>query len=259
MPLLLVILCLQNNELKMQKIQFSDWGTIEYGEAWERQEQLLKKGVEAKSRWYSTPDTDRVGEPGTEDHLFFCEHPHVYTLGKSGHIENLLVNDARLKEMNVSFYKTNRGGDITYHGPGQIVGYPVLDLEHFFTDLGKYMRSLEEVIILTLAHYGIEASRLPGATGVWLDAGTVGRERKICAMGVKCSRWMTMHGFALNVNTDLSFFNYIVPCGINDKQVTSMEKELGRKVDVIEVKNVLKQEFGRVFIAEILQYDTIVM
>jgi lipoyl(octanoyl) transferase len=239
----------------MQKIYFQDWGEVEYGAAWDRQEQLLKKGVDAKAAWYNTPETDRQGGAATENHLFFCEHPHVYTLGKSGHIENLLVNDTRLQEMNVSFYKTNRGGDITYHGPGQIVGYPILDLELFFTDLGKYMRSLEEAIIRTLAHYGIEGDRLPGATGVWLDVGIPGKERKICAMGVKCSRWMTMHGLALNVNTDMSFFDYIVPCGINDKKVTSIERELGRKVDIEDVKDILKAEFGKVFIAEILQLD----
>jgi lipoyl(octanoyl) transferase len=239
----------------MKKVYFEDWGTIEYGEAWDRQEVLLKQGVDIKSKWYSTPEAERQGNIGTVNHLFFCEHPHVYTLGKSGHITNLLVDEQRLKEMNVAFYKTNRGGDITYHGPGQVVGYPVLDLEHFFTDLGKYMRSLEEVIILTLAQYGIEAGRLEGATGVWLDADVPGKERKICAMGVKCSRWMTMHGFALNVNTDMSFFNSIVPCGLNDKKVTSIQQELGRKVDIEDVKNKLKEAFGKVFIVELLQLD----
>ncbi|MCD6062669.1 MAG: lipoate-protein ligase [Flavipsychrobacter sp.] len=237
----------------MQRIYFRDLGVIEYGEAWDMQEALLQKGVQAKSAWYQAPETERREQPDTIDHLFFCEHPHVYTLGKSGHMENLLINDGRLKELNVSFYKTNRGGDITYHGPGQIVGYPVLDLEHFYTDLGRYMRDLEEVIIRTLAHYGIEAGRLPGSTGVWLDAEAPGRERKICAMGVRSSRWMTMHGFALNVNTDLNYFGYIVPCGISDKKVTSMEAELGRKVDEQEVKDALRQEFGKVFIADILQ------
>jgi lipoyl(octanoyl) transferase len=237
----------------MQTIYFSDLGTIEYGEAWDIQEKLLQKGVQAKSEWYNTPETSRAGKADTSNHLFFCEHPHVYTLGKSGHMENLLISDTRLKELNVSFYKTNRGGDITYHGPGQIVGYPVLDLEMFYTDLGKYMRNLEEVMIRTLAHYGIEAGRLPGATGVWLDAGVPGRERKICAMGVRCSRWMTMHGFALNVNTNLDYFGYIVPCGISDKRVTSIKAELGKEIDEQEVKDLLLKEFGKVFIAEILQ------
>jgi lipoyl(octanoyl) transferase len=167
-------------------------------------------------------------------------------------MENLLVNDARLKELNVSFYKSNRGGDITYHGPGQIVGYPILDLELFYTDLGKYMRSLEEAIILTLKHYGIEGGRLAGSTGVWLDADVPGKARKICAMGVRCSRWVTMHGFAFNINTDLKYFDYIVPCGITDKSVTSLEKELGIKVDEEEVKAILQREFGKVFQAAIV-------
>jgi lipoyl(octanoyl) transferase len=237
----------------MQTIYFRDLGLIEYGEAWDMQEALLQKGVQVKSAWYQTPDTERKEKPETTNYLFFCEHPHVYTLGKSGHMENLLINDNRLKELNVSFYKTNRGGDITYHGPGQVVGYPVLDLEHFFTDLGKYMRYLEEVIIRTLAHFGIEAGRLEGATGVWLDSGIPGRERKICAMGVRSSRWITMHGFALNVNTDLKYFGYIVPCGISDKKVTSMEAELREKIDEQKVRDILRDEFGKVFIAEILQ------
>lgn len=234
----------------MQKIHFKDLGRIEYGAAWNMQEELLRKNLEIKSQWYNNPGAERTD--GTSHHLLFCEHPHVYTLGKSGHMENLLVNDSRLKELDISFYKTNRGGDITYHGPGQVVGYPILDLELFFTDLGKYMRSLEEVIIRTLAHYGIEAGRLPGSTGVWLDADTP-RARKICAMGVKCSRWVTLHGWALNVNTDLQYFNYIVPCGITDKQVTSMKVELGREVDMKEVKAHLRHEFSVVFNAEILQ------
>ncbi len=170
-------------------------------------------------------------------------------------MEHLLVNDTRLRELNVSFFKTNRGGDITYHGPGQIVGYPILDLEHFVTDLGKYMRNLEEVIIRTIARYGIEGGRLPGATGVWLDAGVPGKARKICAMGVRCSRWVTMHGLALNVNTDLKYFGYIVPCGITDKSVTSISRELGRSVDEQEVKGILVQEFGMVFNAEVIQND----
>ena len=172
-------------------------------------------------------------------------------------MENLLVNDSRLKELDVSFFKTNRGGDITYHGPGQVVGYPILDLEYFVTDLGKYMRNLEEAIIRTLAHYGIAGDRLPGATGVWLDADVKGKARKICAMGVRCSRWVTMHGFALNVNTDLRYFDYIVPCGITDKSVTSMQKELGRVVDEREVKDILKKEFGMVFNATIINEQVV--
>jgi lipoyl(octanoyl) transferase len=235
----------------MKGIQFRDLGVIEYGEAWRLQEELMQQNLVVKADWYGRPDTERQAEMSTENHLLFCAHPNVYTLGKSGHMENLLVNDSRLKELNVSFYKTNRGGDITYHGPGQIVGYPIFDLEQFFTDLGKYMRSLEEVIIRTLAVYGIKGDRLPGATGVWLDPDVPYKARKICAMGVRCSRWVTMHGFAFNINTKLDYFNYIVPCGISDKSVTSMEKELGRRIDEEEVKNILKKEFEYVFNAKI--------
>ncbi len=230
----------------MRTVLFKDLGRIAYDKAWVYQEGLLQENLRIKAARFSTSDISLPLED-TQHHLLFCEHPHVYTLGKSGHIENLLVNDSRLKELSVSFFKTNRGGDITYHGPGQIVGYPILDLEHFVTDLGKYMRNLEEVIIRTIAHYGIESDRLPGATGVWLDAGVKGKARKICAMGVRCSRWVTMHGFALNVNTDLKYFDYIVPCGIADKSVTSIQKELGRSVDEDEVKKILKKEFSEVF------------
>lgn len=237
--------------LVMESILFQDLGKVGYDAAWDYQEKLMKANLDAKAEWYNTPETTRKGVPETAHHLLFCEHPHVYTLGKSGHMENLLVNNAKLQELNVQFYKTNRGGDITYHGPGQIVGYPILDLERFYTDLGKYMRNLEEVMIRMLAHYGIEAGRLQGSTGVWLDADVKGKARKICAMGVRCSRWITMHGFALNVNTDLSYFNYIVPCGITDKAVTSMQKELGRQVDEQEVKQLLIGEFGQVFEADI--------
>lgn len=237
----------------MQTILFQDMGSVAYDAAWEYQESLLQANLQVKAQWYNVPETSRPGNIGTHHHLLFCEHPHVYTLGKSGHMENLLVNDSRLKELNVSFFKTNRGGDITYHGPGQVVGYPILDLEYFATDLGKYMRNLEEAIIRTIAHYGIEGGRLQGATGVWLDAGSKGKARKICAMGVRCSRWVTMHGFALNVNTDLRYFDYIVPCGITDKSVTSIQKELGYAVDEQEVKDILKREFGAVFNAEIVQ------
>ncbi len=236
----------------MESILFQDLGNVAYDTAWDYQEQLMKVSLDAKAQWYNTPELERVKGPETVHHLLFCEHPHVYTIGKSGHMENLLVNNAMLKELNVSFFKTNRGGDITYHGPGQIVGYPILDLERFFTDLGRYMRNLEEVMIRVLATYGIEAGRLPGSTGVWLDADVPGKARKICAMGVKCSRWVTIHGFALNVNTDLNYFNYIVPCGITDKSVTSLQKELGRPVDEQEVKEKLIYEFGQVFGAEMI-------
>ncbi len=227
-------------------------GKVAYDAAWDYQESLLQANLQIKAQWYNVPEISRPADTGTQHHLLFCEHPHVYTIGKSGHMENLLVNDARLKELEVSFFKTNRGGDIAYHGPGQVVGYPILDLEHFVTDLGKYMRNLEEVIIRTISHYGIEGGRLPGATGVWLDADVKGKARKICAMGVRCSRWVTMHGFALNVNTDLHYFDYIVPCGITDKSVTSIQKETGYKVDEQEVKDILRHEFGNVFHAEIV-------
>lgn len=236
----------------METILFNDLGIIQYDTAWDYQEQLMQANLAIKAAWYNTPELEKPATLPTTHHLLFCDHPHVYTLGKSGHMENLLVNDARLKELNVSFFKTNRGGDITYHGPGQIVGYPILDLERFVTDLGKYMRNLEEVIIRTIAHYGLKGDRLPGSTGVWLDPDTKGKARKICAMGVRCSRWVTMHGLALNVNTDLRYFDYIVPCGITDKSVTSIQKELGHPVDEQEVKDMIRREFAAVFEADIV-------
>lgn len=236
----------------MQTVLYSDLGNIGYGDAWAYQEELLKWNLDKKAAWYAEMGNNAPYTIGTKHYLLFCSHPHVYTLGKSGHMEHLLVNDSRLKELNVEFYKTNRGGDITYHGPGQIVGYPILDLEYFVTDLGKYMRNLEEVIIRTLQHYGIEAGRLSGSTGVWLDADQPGKARKICAMGVRCSRWVTMHGFAFNINNDLKYFDYIVPCGITDKSVTSLSKELGRAVNEDEVKQLLIEHFEKVFEAEVL-------
>lgn len=241
----------------METILFTDWGLIEYGEAWERQEAILQQNLQIKATFNNTPIEERVGQPATRHELFFCTHPAVYTIGKSGAMANLLVNDSRLKELGASFYKTNRGGDITYHGPGQIVGYPIIDLEKFFTDLGKYMRSLEEAIIRTIGHYGLKGERLPGSTGVWLDVGVPGKERKICAMGVRCSRWMTMHGFALNVNTDMRYFDYIVPCGIGDKGVTSMQKELGQEVDEAAVRDLIIANFADVFEASILTADSL--
>lgn len=236
----------------MRTIYYRDLGNVEYGAAWEMQEARMKEGLDIKAAWFNIPAEERPVDLGISHYLWFCNHPHVYTLGKSGHMENLLVNDGRLKELDVSFYKTNRGGDITYHGPGQIVGYPILDLEQFYTDLGRYMRNLEEVIIRTLAEYGIVAGRLPGATGVWLDADIPQLARKICAMGVRSSRWITIHGFALNVNTDLKYFDYIVPCGISDKQVTSMQKELGSIIDEEEVKEKLKIHFAEVFESDVI-------
>ncbi len=230
-----------------QNISLEDWGAIEYGAAWEAQERILAEQLQIKRDWNLQDENLRGPQPATSHRLVLCSHPHVYTLGKSGALEHLLLNDMRLQQLGVAFYKTNRGGDITYHGPGQVVGYPMLDLEKFFTDLGHYMRLLEEVIIRTLAAYGVQAGRLAGATGVWIEPEDARRARKICAMGVRCSRWITMHGFALNVNTDLRYFDYIVPCGISDKGVTSLQKELGYVVDESELKRRLVLDFLEVF------------
>lgn len=228
----------------MQKpVIFSDWGLIEYQKAWDQQENIFKQSADLK---YQRRLSGEMGADPIENHLIFCEHPPVYTLGKSGKIENLLLNEAELKAINATFFPINRGGDITFHGPGQIVGYPIFDLEQFYTDIHLYLRNLEEAIILTLAHYGIKAGRYEGYTGVWLDA-DLPNARKICAMGVRCSRWITMHGFAFNVNTDLNYFKHIVPCGIDDKDVTSMERELGKKLEIDAVKKVLKEKLSEVF------------
>ena len=229
-------------------VSFRDLGHAPYKETWDFQEELFERNVQRKLQNRSEGKAD--GE-GTEDVLLFVEHPHVYTLGKSGDIFHLLVSEEKLKEIGATYYPINRGGDITYHGPGQIVGYPLLDLEHFFTDIHKYMRYLEEAIIRTIAHYGIVGGRIEGLTGVWLDIDDPKKARKIAALGVKCSRWLTMHGFAFNVNTDLNYFNYIVPCGITDKKVTSLSKELGREMDMEEVKRILLQELADVFQFEI--------
>jgi lipoyl(octanoyl) transferase len=240
----------------MQQVLFSDLGNMEYGAAWAHQEKLLDENVRIKSEWrmreQTNPEPLPDGQPATRHYLLFVEHPPVYTLGKSGHIENVLIDEMQMKERGMQFFRTNRGGDITYHGPGQIVGYPVLDLEKFYTDIGRYLRELEEVIIFLLAEYGILGERSPGETGVWIEPGIKGKERKICAIGVRCSRWITMHGFALNVNTDLANFGNIIPCGIQDKQVTSLEKELGRVVPIEEVKQELKRQFGKVFGVELI-------
>ena len=236
-----------------QQILFEDLGKMPYKQAWDLQEILLRKNLEIKSAAGSFRSVETVNtQPQTENHLLFVEHPAVYTLGKSGHEENILISEKEMNSRSIEFYKTNRGGDITFHGAEQVVGYPILDLEKFYTDIGRYMRELEEVIIRTLAEYHIESGRSIGETGVWLDVGKPGRERKICAMGVRCSRWVTMHGFALNVNTDLSYFDFIIPCGIQNKKVTSMEKELGRKISMQEVKQKLKNNFGDVFNCEIV-------
>lgn len=244
--------------MRKQQIIYRDLGLMDYQAAWEYQEQLLQENVRVKAAVGSRQSA--VGSSQSESishsplstchYLLFVEHPPVYTLGKSGNKENVLLGDEELKERNIQFFHTNRGGDITFHGAGQIVGYPILDLEKFETDIGKYLRRIEEVIILTLAEYGIKGDRSAGETGVWIDPGMPGRERKICAIGVRCSRWVTMHGFAFNINTDLSYFNHIIPCGISDKQVTSLEKELGRKIDIEEAKEKVKQNFGKVFEAE---------
>ena len=187
----------------------------------------------------------------TRDELWIVEHPPVYTLGKSGHLENLLLSRQQLEEKGIAFVQTIRGGDTTFHGEGQVVGYPILDLEKFYTDIGRYLRNLEEVIIKTLCEYGLTGERSPGETGVWIDAKLPGRERKICALGIRCSRWVTMHGFAFNVNTDLTYFDHIIPCGIQNKQVTSLQKELGRQLSMKEVKEKVKRNFEEVFNAEL--------
>lgn len=232
--------------MKNKRVYFQDWGLVDYQEAWDRQEQVFAGIVAQKT----ANRNNEVIHP-TDNYLIFTEHPHVYTLGKSGKQDNLLLDEQGLVEKHASYYKINRGGDITYHGPGQIVGYPILDLDNFFTDIHLYLRTLEEAIILTLKEYGIEAGRYPGYTGVWLDADNE-KARKICAMGVRCSRWVTMHGLAFNVNTDLSYFRNIVPCGIDDKDVTSMQRELGRELEVAEVKEVLKGKIAELFGMEIV-------
>lgn len=250
---------------------------MEYKMAWDYQEKLLQENIAKKSAMAainrqhaalqgleeSAPgstevsnDREQTGilspaattaESATINHFLFCEHPPVYTLGKSGHEHNLLISQQEMLCQGIQFFKTNRGGDITFHGPGQVVGYPIIDLENFYTDIGRYLRELEEVVILTLAEYGILGERSKGETGVWIDPGMPGKERKICAMGVRCSRWITMHGFALNVNTDLNYFNNIIPCGIRDKKVTSLAQELHQLVDIHEVKEKLKKNFSVVF------------
>ena len=225
-----------------KQIIVKDLGHKDYKETWDYQESLFEEIVELKRK----NRTENTNLP-TPNYFLFVEHPHVYTLGKSGHIENLLIDEAALAKKGASFYKINRGGDITYHGPGQIVGYPIIDLENFFTDIHKYLRLLEEVIIRTLADYGIKGERSEGETGVWLDVGTP-FARKICAMGVRASRWVTMHGFALNVNTDLGYFDNIIPCGIRGKAVTSLNVELSKeKVDTEEVKTLILKHFEEIF------------
>lgn len=239
------------NHLINKKVQFRHLGRMDYQEAWDYQEVLFKETVDLK---IANRKVEPHAQLPTENYLLFVEHPHVYTLGKSGKESHLLLNEEGLQKHNARYYKINRGGDITYHGPGQIVGYPLLDLENFFTDIHKYLRLLEEAVIHTLSEYGIKSGRIDGLTGVWIDIdqnyplnGQVWNPRKICAMGVKSSRWVTMHGFAFNVNTDLSYFNHIVPCGIDDKAVTSMQNELGKEIDMVEVEEKLKNHIGHLF------------
>jgi lipoyl(octanoyl) transferase len=229
---------------KNKTVIFEDLGLIDYQQAWDYQTKLFDDIVAQKVANRNLPESEQTP---TKNYLLFCEHLHVYTLGKSGSQEHLLLDDDGLKTNEASFYKINRGGDITYHGPGQIVGYPIFDLDNFFTDIHKYLRYLEEAVILTLNEYGIKAGRVEGLTGVWLDAEDEKKARKIFAMGVKCSRWVTMHGFAFNVNAHLNYFNNIVPCGIPDKPVTSLEKELGNPIDLNEVKEKLKTNLANVF------------
>ncbi|MBX9892571.1 MAG: lipoyl(octanoyl) transferase LipB [Chitinophagaceae bacterium] len=230
----------------MQEVFFQDLGRRSYKEVWDYQEMLLKQNVDLKQAAFTSPQTD-VKQVDTQHHLLFVEHSPVYTLGKSGKEEHVLISEAERAEKGIEYFHINRGGDITFHGPEQLVGYPILDLDKFKTDLGWYLRSLEEVIILTMADYGLKGARSSGETGVWLDPDIKGKERKICAMGIKCSRWITMHGFAFNINTDLRYFDYIVPCGIQDKAVTSLEKELGHAVPMEEVKQKVLTHFQAVF------------
>ncbi|WP_299187092.1 lipoyl(octanoyl) transferase LipB [uncultured Aquimarina sp.] len=234
-----------------KKIELQELGLKGFKETWEYQEVLFKGILDTKIK-----NRREDANLDTNNYFLFVEHPHVYTLGKSGDISNLLLNEEQLQEKGATFYKINRGGDITYHGPGQIVGYPILDLDNFFTDIHKYLRFLEEMVILTLAEYGITGVRSDGETGVWLDVGTP-FARKICALGVRASRWVTMHGFAFNVNADLGYFDNIIPCGINDKAVTSLNVELGiEKVNVEEVKEKLLKHFKELFEAEFIKQKT---
>jgi lipoyl(octanoyl) transferase len=232
------------NPVQNKKTRFIDIGLKDYQQAWDYQASLFEQILATKT---SNRDLPADAQQVTDNYLVFCEHPHVFTLGKSGHEENLIIPKEELSDVQATYYRVNRGGDITYHGPGQIVGYPIIDMENFFTDIHRYMRFMEEAVIQTLREYNIEAGRSPGQTGVWLDPEDFLRARKICALGVRTSRWVTMHGFAFNVNPDLRYFGYIVPCGIQDKAVTSLEQELGKKVDLEEVKQILKEKIRAQF------------
>ena len=228
--------------MNQPEVELEDLGLIDYKQCWDYQTKLFDASVQLKIKNRKYPE-DRVS---TKNHLIFCEHPHVYTLGKSGDLKNLLIDSPKRKEKNISFYKINRGGDITYHGPGQLVVYPILDLDYFFSDIHKYLRLLEESVILTLADYGVAGQRLDGFTGVWVDAEKE-TPRKICAIGVKCSRWVTMHGIGFNINSNLDYFKHIVPCGIEDKSVTSLQKEINQKIDMKELKLRFKKNFKILF------------
>ena len=232
-----------------KQVLFQDLGLMDYKACWDYQESLFNETIAQKTANRNLAIEQQIE---TKNHLLFVEHPHVYTLGKSGDTSHLLINESELEKKQATYYKINRGGDITYHGPGQLVGYPILDLDHFFTDIHKYLRLLEETIILTLDEYGIKAGRSKGETGVWLDEDNIFKARKICAMGVRCSRWVTMHGWGFNVNSNLDYFSNIVPCGIQDKAVTSLNKELGHDVDMNEIKEKLKKHFSSLFECEII-------
>jgi lipoyl(octanoyl) transferase len=231
------------NQLLNKKTRFFNLGLIDYKEAWDYQADLFNKILAIKAQNRDLPGKEKP----TNNFLIFCEHPHVFTLGKSGDEKNLLIKKEHLHTIQATYHHINRGGDITYHGPGQLVGYPIIDMENFFTDIHKYMRLLEEAVIQTLLEFGVTSERIPGLTGVWINSHDPVNARKICALGVKTSRWVTMHGFAFNINTDLRYFDYIVPCGIQDKAVTSLEKELGKKQDMELVASVLKTKIGRLF------------
>lgn len=241
------------NYKKNNKVILRNLGKIDYKDAWDYQEKLFQEVIDVKLANRELKEEQQIE---TTNYLLFCEHPHVYTLGKSGNEENLLLNESGLKQKEATFYKIDRGGDITYHGPGQLVGYPIIDLDNFFTDIHIYLRNLEEVIILTLKDYGITGGRIEGMTGVWLDHIAKKNPRKICAIGVKTSRWVTMHGFAFNVNANLDYFKNIVPCGITDKAVTSLDKELNKSMDMTEVADKVKKHLADIFEFDVIEEIT---
>jgi lipoyl(octanoyl) transferase len=237
--------------METQMVEFRDLGKMNYKEAWDYQENLMRGNLEVKET-ISRDNGEGSKGLATKNYLLFVEHPPVYTLGKSGKVDHVLISEEECKMRGIEFFHTNRGGDVTFHGLQQIVGYPILDLENFYTDIGRYLRELEEVIILTLKDFGITGERSKGETGVWIDSSIKGKERKICAMGVRCSRWVTMHGFALNVNTDLKYFDHIIPCGIIDKKVTSLKEELSHEVELSTVKQQILKNFINVFKVKVI-------